>query len=648
MLKKTPALRILGIVMSFVMVFVAMAAMQGQSATVSAAETPGIVSGAVYKIIAKCSNKVLNADNSGLGNGTNINQWTDTGSNAQRFRIEYTGNSLYRIVTVSSGLVLDVNGAGDNDGANIYLWQWFDQGNQKFYIDNLGGGYYRFRPESAPGKCMDVSGASKEEGANVQQWTINDTDAQAWYLQIQSEQPEAPTVDIGKAALNSFINRYYTLSNGRGRFSGEGFWTTAEIFEIIIDAYNRYGSAHHRDMINQIYNGFVADYGTNWSWNMYNDDIMWMVLACVRAYLATGNTTYLNQAKNHFDIVYSRAWSSHLGGGLWWTTENYTKNSCINGPAAIAACYLAKLTGDSSYATKAANIYSWQRANLYEPATGKVYDSYDIYGNKNTWSSTYNQGTFIGAALMLYDYYGNSTYLNDAIKAADYTMNNMYSGGVMNNEEVGGDLPGFKGIFMRYIRKLIIDHNQTQYIPWLQKNAAVAWNNRNTQGLIMTQWATRTRETSYSAWSCSAAVSLLINCPVSTNVIKNAYSRIEAEDFEEIRGCIAEPCPDGTYNLGGVLNGHYTVYKNVNFGSSRPYTAQFRLSSISSGGIIEIRLGSTTGTLIGTLTVSNNGAWENYNTQSCSVGAVTGVHDVYLVFKGSGYIVNLNWFQFSR
>lgn len=639
--------KLLSTILVFSMVFSMVVGLTPTPANIKAdAATPGITSGGIYKLTAQCSGKVLNVNNSGISEFTNVNQWTNTGSDAQRWILEELSDGYYKIISVSSGLVLDVNGSSTENGATIQLFTSIGSNAQKWKIDSLGDGYYRLSAACALDKAMDVDGASAAEGTKVQQYTWNNSSAQKWKIELQSAQEKAPTVNIADQAYNTFMSRYYTVSGGKGAITGEGFWGEAEIFEIMLDAYARSGYSSYKTYIGQFYDGFVSRNGTNWTWNMYNDDIMWMVIACSRAYLATGETRYRDQAKYHFDAVYSRAWSGDLGGGLWWTTDNRTKNSCINGPAAISACLLAQITGDTSYMTKAVNIYNWQRANLYEPSTGKVYDSYNIYGEKNTWSSTYNQGTFIGAAALLYQYYGTAQYLDDAVKAADYTKNNMFGGGVIGGES-GPDLDGFKGILARWMRELILDCNQTQYIPWMQLSAATAWNNRNSQGLMYTEWNKRTAETSYSAFSCSTAVSLLQNCPVGSGTI-DGLARIEAENSSEIAGPISENCSEGTKNLGGVLNGFYSAYKNVNFGSDPVRFVRLRLSCATSGGTVEIRKGGVNGTLLGTCTVTGTGSWSNWQTFTCRISDTTGVQNIYLVYKGSQHVANVNWIEFDK
>lgn len=132
----------------------------------------------------------------------------------------------------------------------------------------------------------------------------------------------------------------------------------------------------------QMYLGFVKDFGEDWSDNEYNDDIIWMTIACARACQAEENEVYKKQAVKHFNLVCDRAWSEDLGGGLFWRTDNKTKNSCINGPAAIAACILYQITGEQEYLEKAVRIYDWQCENLVGE-DGAVYDAYDLENGIN-------------------------------------------------------------------------------------------------------------------------------------------------------------------------------------------------------------------------------------------------------------------------
>ncbi len=273
-------------------------------------------------------------------------------------------------------------------------------------------------------------------------------------------------------------NAYYKLNNGSG--TGPGWWTFAEEIEMAEDAYGSSPSAYRQNLVASLCNGFIASNGTLWTGNQYNDDIAWAVIAFSRAYLITGNTTFRDIARNNFDAMFSRAWdTSFAGGGLWWRTDKQGKNACINGPAAIGACYLYGIFGDASYLNKAKNCYAWERRVLFNPGTGAISDSIGTNNVYNTWASTYNQGTFIGAANFLYRATGLPYYYQDAILAARYMQNSICSAGIFP-EYGSGDFGG-------------------------------AWSRRNTNNLAWQKWNTPTPAGTnvLDSWDCSDSVIVL-------------------------------------------------------------------------------------------------------------------------------------------
>jgi hypothetical protein len=100
-------------------------------------------------------------------------------------------------------------------------------------------------------------------------------------------------------------------------------------------------------------------------------------------------------------------------------------------------------------------------------------------------------------------------------------------------------------------------------------------------------------------------------------------------------------------NIGWIENGDNVKVRNVAFGAgAKTFTA--RVASASSGGTIEVRLGSATGTVVGRCTVPGTGGWQTWTSVSCPVSGVTGTQDLVLRFTGgSGYLFNVNWWQFS-
>jgi predicted alpha-1,6-mannanase (GH76 family) len=295
------------------------------------------------------------------------------------------------------------------------------------------------------------------------------------------------------------------------------FWDNAEMMEVVLDAFEVTKDPKYKTMFEAMYKNFIIKNGADWQENKYNDDIAWMVLVSVRGYFITGDISYRERAKEQFDKMYARAFDYTYGGGMLWYYTKTTKNACINGPSMVACCYLAQATGDSSYYNKAISLYTWSKLYLFDAATGKVNDNVDLDKKTgllkiSTWSSTYNQGTYLGAATLLYKYTKEASYLLEAQKIALYIRDEMYKGKVMDNEYNGNDLPGFKGIFARYARIYTMELNKTDLVEWLRLNATTAYSNRNTQDLIHTRWATKTGEAKpESAFGCSTAVSLLIN-----------------------------------------------------------------------------------------------------------------------------------------
>ena len=131
--------------------------------------------------------------------------------------------------------------------------------------------------------------------------------------------------------------------------------------------------------------------------------------------------------------------------------------------------------------------------------------------------------------------------------------------------------------------------------------------------------------------------------------IIDAFSIIQAEDYDEQLGVDTQATSDtgGGLNVQAIDAGDYTVYRNVDFGSGANQF-QARVATRTAGGNIEIRLGSPTGTLVGTCLVTNTGNFQRWVTRTADVSGASGIHDVYLTFTGgSGTLFNLNWFTFT-
>ena len=299
----------------------------------------------------------------------------------------------------------------------------------------------------------------------------------------------------------------------------QGWWTGAEEIEMAEDAYDNSPTPARQIIVSNACNQFISHHGSAWTLNdanlnIYNDDISWAVIAFARGYQITGNPTFRNVAKANWDAMYSRAWDTNFtGGGLWWRTDNQYKNAAVNGPAAIGAGYLYGIYGDSSYLNKAQAIYAWERRVLVNTNSGAIADGINLgFTNTSGGALTYNQGTFIGAANLLYRATGLPFYYQDAILVGKYTQNNMTTGGILPEYSSGSDLSGFNGIFARWMARFAKDQNLwPAFGPWLTTNANAAWNVRYTNNLAWQKWNTPFPGGTnvLGDWGCSASVVIM-------------------------------------------------------------------------------------------------------------------------------------------
>ena len=128
----------------------------------------------------------------------------------------------------------------------------------------------------------------------------------------------------------------------------------------------------------------------------------------------------------------------------------------------------------------------------------------------------------------------------------------------------------------------------------------------------------------------------------------SATSQIQASSYNDESGLETESTSDtgGGYDVGFINNGAWMHFKNVNFGSGVSRVI-VRTASAGNGGTAEFHLDSTTGTLVGTATLPVTGGWQTWTTVSAPITGATGVHDLYVVFKGGTSISNVNWFKFQ-
>ena len=134
----------------------------------------------------------------------------------------------------------------------------------------------------------------------------------------------------------------------------------------------------------------------------------------------------------------------------------------------------------------------------------------------------------------------------------------------------------------------------------------------------------------------------------------DAYSQMQAESATSRSGGTVETTSDtgGGQDVGQISNGGSLRFSGVRFGGTTATQFTARVASGAGGGIsglVEARIDSPTGAVVGSFAVGNTGGWQSWRTVPANMSGVTGTHDVYITFTSgqpSPY-VSVNWVRFG-
>lgn len=112
---------------------------------------------------------------------------------------------------------------------------------------------------------------------------------------------------------------------------------------------------------------------------------------------------------------------------------------------------------------------------------------------------------------------------------------------------------------------------------------------------------------------------------------------------------------ESAYQFGGLVSGSnvsyyevgdYTVHRDVNFSGATSLNMRVSSGNGSGGGLVEVRLDSPTGTLLGSTTVTNTGGWGSYVDKNVPfTTTASGVHALVVrAATGSGGIMNPDYY----
>ena len=269
-----------------------------------------------------------------------------------------------------------------------------------------------------------------------------------------------------------------------GSINQYDYWPEAHAIDVVIDAWLRNGDHQYKQIIYDFYEGVKKKNGNTFK-NSFYDDMAWHGLAHLRAFEATDDTRYEESAGQLWKWILT-GWDDNTGGIKWNDQPGSTPGVPSTGPATIIGVRRWVKYGNSEVNDGLNNLewakrmYDWMRVARHDPATGGVYD--DFQNKSGAW--TYNTGTFLGAAIELYEVTGENGYLEDAIRTADWTLENLSIPTETNRilsdwaEQEDHDVNLFKGIFIRYFTQLIMhpdlpSEKREKYIRFIEYNAKV-------------------------------------------------------------------------------------------------------------------------------------------------------------------------------
>jgi len=220
------------------------------------------------------------------------------------------------------------------------------------------------------------------------------------------------------------------------------------------------------------------------STDRYYDDNAWIAMAFLEAYQLTHDRRHLALGIDAYNFALSGE-DEKLGGGIYWHEDRTdTKNTCSSGPTMIAALMLYKITGQPQYLQTAKRLYDWTRTHIQDD-DGLVFDHITVPGGKVQGDKvSYNTGTLLKAACMLYQTTGEKKYLDEAERIAHASEGRFI-------RKSDGLIGGWGKLNVKLIEGFLslqeVDHDP-HWLELVGKCLAVLHTHRNAAGWYTLEW----------------------------------------------------------------------------------------------------------------------------------------------------------------
>jgi predicted alpha-1,6-mannanase (GH76 family) len=207
---------------------------------------------------------------------------------------------------------------------------------------------------------------------------------------------------------------------------------------------------------------------------VYYDDNEWIALELLSWYDIRSSSRALAGAKRLFRLVVS-AWDldgTHVcPGGVFWTTEpgNRDRNTVTTATGALLGLELYARTHDQTQLSWAQRMLTWVSTCMLAP-DGLLWDHLELDGTRDETHWSYNQGTAIGANVLLYQLSGDKASLERAEALADASL------GYFDRTPGGKEPPFFLAIWFRNLLTLESVDGDARYRQALQDYADAVWD----------------------------------------------------------------------------------------------------------------------------------------------------------------------------
>lgn len=259
------------------------------------------------------------------------------------------------------------------------------------------------------------------------------------------------------------------------------------------------GVAQYRDSIRQP-TGYQA-YPVNMEKaDRYYDDNGLVGIDYMESNFNTKNPLYLRRAREVFKFIMS-GWSNDMGGGVTWLEgHNDQKPACTNGMATLTALKIYQGCKEPYYLAEGKKLYSWMYTTLRD--TNGIIANDIKPGNKlnhTFWS--YNTGSLLEAAVILYKETGDKQYLAQAQQLASNSYK--YFSTVPHDKKLilHVDLPWFMTVLFRGYEALYRVDGNYKYVAAVEQDLNYAWqNSRDQYGYITHSWIPKPDELKKPKW----------------------------------------------------------------------------------------------------------------------------------------------------